>query len=227
MSLKGINTFFEWFGRGCQNYAILKCISKRDFKVSARRDICGIYRNKLVITRKGDEVYGTLILYGHTVSWRILPLSTINQNFVAWLQRSQYPLLFGNNIIFCLIHNSHFSIFTKLTLLTILDITYDTDLWISFLWRKRWIVCLDAYSELSRQSKMIYIENQVGSRLDVGFCSLKRAESNAFNNGESWEILHSKILTNNKFGEQKKCIRIFLKISCEDKLSFPKSWFFI
>ena len=97
----------------------------------------------------------------------------------------------SDNIIFCLIHNFHFSMFTKLTLLTILEITYDTNLWISFLWRKLGIVCLDAYSELSGQSKMIYIDNLVGNYLDVGFCSLKSAEGNAFNTGESWEILQS------------------------------------
>ena len=36
--------------------------------------------------------------------------------------------------IFCLMNNFHFLIFTKVTLLTILDLRY---LWISFLWRKR------------------------------------------------------------------------------------------
>ena len=32
---------------------------------------------------------------------------------------------------------------------------------------------------------MIYVDNLVGSFLDVGFCSSKRAEGNAFNTGES------------------------------------------
>ena len=45
-----------------------KCIRKRDFKISTIRDISGIHRNKFATTRKGDEVYGTLIIYGHAVS---------------------------------------------------------------------------------------------------------------------------------------------------------------